>query len=568
MLVELAIRDVVLIERLDLKFADGGKDGTGGRKGGALAALTGETGAGKSILLDALGLALGSRGDSGLVRHGAAQATVSAAFEVGAKHPALKLLAEQGLDSGDGLLLLRRVLGGDGRGRAFVNDQPVSVGLLRQIGDLLVEVQGQFEQHGLLNPARHREVLDEFAGLGAAAATLAGAHAGWKDAEAAHARAQDELNAARAEQDYLRHAVDELARLEPRRNEEKELAEERALLRHGAALAEALGTAAAELDAGRGVAGALRAAQRVLERNADKAGGRFDPALAALDRAAVEAAEAQAQVDELRRSLNADPGRLEQVEERLYALRTAARKYHVEIDGLAGLREKLEEQLAAIDGGGQHLKKLRQAADQARAAYVALAEKMTAARQKAATALDKAVAGELAPLKLEKARFITRLEKLAEAEWGESGMDRVAFLVSTNPGTPPGPLNRVASGGELSRFMLALKVVLARTGSVQTLVFDEVDSGVGGATAAAVGERLAKLARDRQVLVVTHSPQVAAKANLHWRIGKRSLKGSTVTEVAVLDAEGRREEIARMLAGSEITAEARAAAARLMAGAG
>lgn len=566
MLVELSIRDVVLIERLDLKFAAAEKNG--GRKGGNLAALTGETGAGKSILLDALGLALGSRGDSGLVRHGAAQAAVSAAFEVDARHPAIALLKEQGLDTGDGVLLLRRVLGSDGRSRAFINDQPVSVGLLRQIGDQLVEVQGQFEQHGLLNPARHREVLDEFADLGAAGEKLASAYAAWRQAEEAHRTAQETLNAARAEQDYLRHAVDELGRLDPQEDEEKSLADERLLLRHGAALAEALAGAGNELDAGKGVSGALRAAQRLLERNADKAGGRFDQALAALDRAAVEASEAEAQVEELRRSLNADPGRLEKVEERLYALRAAARKYNVEIAGLAGLRARLDEQLAAIDGGGQHLKKLRQAADEARGAYVALAEKMTAARKKAATSMDKAVAAELVPLKLEKARFITQLDKLAESDWNESGMDRVAFLVSTNPGTPPGPLNKIASGGELSRFMLALKVVLARTGKVETLVFDEVDSGVGGATAAAVGERLAKLAKDRQVLVVTHSPQVAALANLHWRIGKRTAKGNAVTEVAVLDAEGRKEEIARMLAGSEITAEARAAAARLMAGAG
>jgi DNA repair protein RecN (Recombination protein N) len=290
--------------------------------------------------------------------------------------------------------------------------------------------------------------------------------------------------------------------------------------------------------------------------------------LAALDRAAVEAAEAEAQLEELRRTLDIDPGRLEKVEERLYSLRTAARKYSVEIAALAGLRAKLEEQLAAVDSGGANLKKLRQAADEARVGYMALAEKMTAARKKAATALDKAVATELVPLKLEKARFITQLEKLAEPDWNESGMDRISFLVSTNPGTPPGPLNRIASGGELSRFMLALKVVLARTGKIGTLVFDEVDSGVGGATAAAVGERLAKLAKDRQVLVVTHSPQVAARANLHWRIGKRTAKGNAVTEVAVLDAEGRKEEIARMLAGSEITAEARAAAAKLMASAG
>ena len=332
MLVELSIRDVVLIERLDLKFADGG-----GRAGN-LAALTGETGAGKSILLDALGLALGSRGDSALIRHGAAQASVSAVFDVAPEHPAAALLADQGLDAGDGQLLLRRILGRDGRGRAFVNDQPVSVGLLRQIGDELVEIQGQFEQHGLLNPARHRAVLDEFAGLGETAGLLARAHGEWRRADAAHEEARRALDAARADQDYLRHAVDELVRLDPRAGEERALADERLLLRHGAALAEALAAAGGELEAGRGASGALRAAQRLLERNADKAGGRFEVALAALDRAAVEAAEAEAQVEDLRRTLAPDPGRLERVEERLFGLRAAARKYGKEIEELPGLR--------------------------------------------------------------------------------------------------------------------------------------------------------------------------------------------------------------------------------------
>ncbi len=557
MLTELSVRDIVLIERLELKFpAD---------KGAGLAVLTGETGAGKSILLDALGLALGGRGDSGLVRHGAAQASVAAVFELPSGHRAMAILADQGLDAGDGSLVLRRIIGADGRGRAFINDQPVSVGLLRQIGDTLVEIQGQFEQHGLLDPANHRDLLDGFADHGKKLEAVAAAWRAWRQAEAAHAEAQAALQRAQVEEDYLRHAVDELDRMDPRDGEERSLAEERQLLRHGAAIAEALEQAAAELAANRGVAGALRAAQRILERNADKAAGRFDTALQALDRAAVETDEALAQIEALQNAMEADPGRLEAVEERLFALRALARKHNVEIEGLPGLREKYAGQLAAIDGGTGRLESLRKVAETARRAYAAAAQALTASRHKAASALDKAVQAELAPLKLDKAKFLTRLEPLPEADWAEHGADRVAFLVSTNPGVPPGPLNRIASGGELSRFMLALKVVMSRSSDAATLVFDEVDSGIGGATAAAVAERLARLAKSRQVLVVTHSPQVAARGDRHWRIGKRAVKGQAITEVASLDEAGRREEIARMLAGAEITEEARAAAKRLMA---
>jgi DNA repair protein RecN (Recombination protein N) len=558
MLIELNVRDVVLIERLELKFP-------AAASGKSLAVLTGETGAGKSILLDALGLALGSRGDSGLVRHGAAQASVAAVFDLPARHRALSILEEQGIDAGDGSLVLRRVIGSDGRGRAFVNDQPVSVGLLRQIGDTLVEIQGQFEQHGLLDPANHRDLLDGFADHAARAEAVAAAHGKWRQAETAYGEAQAALQRAQVEEDYLRHAVEELERMDPQAGEEESLASERQMLRHGAAIAEALEQAAGELEANRGVAGALRSAQRVLERNADKAAGRFDVALAALDRAAVEAEEAAAQIDAVRQAMDADPGRLDKVEERLFALRALARKHNVDIAGLAALRGKYAEQLAAIDGGAGRMSALRKAADAARKEYVAAAEVLSTSRQKAATALDKAVQGELAPLKLDKAKFLTRTDRLAEVDWGAHGMDRIAFLVSTNPGVPPGPLNKIASGGELSRFMLALKVVMSRSSDAATLVFDEVDSGIGGATAAAVAERLARLAAKRQVLVVTHSPQVAARGDRHWRIGKRTSKGQAVTEVTPLDDAGRREEIARMLAGAEITDEARAAAGRLMA---
>ena len=563
MLQGLSIRDVVLIERLDLGFGSPAPRARGG-----LVVLTGETGAGKSILLDALGLALGGRAESGLVRPGAAQAVVSAAFLVSADHPALGLLREQGLDQAGDEIVLRRVLGSDGRSRAFINDQPVSVGLLRQLGECLVEVQGQFDQHGLLNPATHRVLLDEFAQSGALSGKVAQSWQAWRAAEAERAQAEADRAKARAEEEFLRHATAELDKLAPGPDEEKGLSAERSMLRHGAALAEALEGAARELAQGRGVAGALRHAQRLLERQADKAPGKFDAAIGALDRAAAEGEEAAAQIDALQRSLDADPNRLERIEERLYELRAAARKHGGTVDELPALHARFKTQLAALDDGGDRLVKLSKAAAAARQSYIEAAKALSAARQAAAKKLDKAVMGELAPLKLEKAKFITEIAALDEANWSDSGTDRVTFAAATNPGMPPGPLNKIASGGELSRFMLALKVALSGGGPVGTLVFDEVDSGVGGATAAAVGERLARLARQVQVLVVTHSPQVAARGDAHWLVGKRSTKTATMTDVRQLDDKARREEIARMLAGSEITDEARAAAGKLMAARG
>jgi DNA repair protein RecN (Recombination protein N) len=554
MLQSLSIRDFVLIEKLDLAFAaDGG-----------LGALTGETGAGKSILIDALGLALGTRADSATVRRGAAQATVTAAFGLPRDHAARKLLVDQGIDDED-TLTLRRIVGADGRGRAFVNDQPASVGLLRQLGDTLVEIQGQMEQHGLLDMATHRAALDAFAGLEKQAAAVREAWQAWRAAEQARADAEAVAVAARRDEDFLRHAVKELETLAPKVNDEEKLAEERQLLRAGSALGESVAQALSELEAGKGAVGALRTAHRLIERNADKAAGRLDAPLAALERAMSEATEAQAQLETARDALEFDPNRLEKIEERLFALRAAARKHSVTVAELAALAERMSEQLAALDSGEAGLKKLAAAAKAARDAYVAAAETQAAARRKGAARLDKAVAGELGPLKLEKARFVSDIATLAEADWSEHGTDRVQFTVSTNPGTPPAPIARIASGGELSRFLLALKVSLARVGDAETIVFDEVDSGVGGATAAAVGVRLKKLAKDVQVLVVTHSPQVAAVADRHWLIRKTTTRSNASTDVVPLDAKGRREEIARMLAGAEVTAEARAAADRLLA---
>ena len=559
MLVSLSIRDFVLIEKLDLDFVRSSPGGLG--------ALTGETGAGKSILIDALGLALGARAESAAVRRGAAQASVAASFDLPRDHPARAVLAEQALADED-VLTLRRLVGADGRGRAFVNDQPASVALLRRLGDMLVEIQGQMEQHGLLDMATHRVSLDAFAGLEKQGEAVRAAWQAWRSAEQARADAETDAATARRDEDFLRHAVKELEALSPKLDDEDKLAGERQLLRAGSALGEAVTQALAELEHGRGAVGALRSAHRLIERSVDKAVGRLDTALAALDRALSETTEAQAQLEAARDALEFDPTRLEKIEERLFALRAAARKHNVTVPELPALVEKFAAQLAALNDGEAGLKRLSAAARIARDAYVAAAETQSASRRKGAARLDRAVAAELGPLKLEKAKFVTELTPLPEAEWSESGSGRVQFTVATNPGTPPAPIARIASGGELSRFLLALKVCLAKVGDAPTIVFDEVDSGIGGATAAAVGERLRRLAKDVQVLVVTHSPQVAAVADRHWLIRKTTTRNAASTDVLALDAKGRREEIARMLSGAQVTAEARAAADRLLATAG
>jgi len=552
MLLNLSIRDVVLIDRLDLEINPG------------LSVLTGETGAGKSILLDALGLAVGGRADAQLLRPGAKQAAVSAEFAVDADHPVRALLEEQGLPA-DGNVILRRQLGADGRSRAFVNDQPVGVALLRRIGEALVEIEGQFEQQRLLDSANHRTMLDAFGTLADQATQVRDGWRHWRAAATTRADAEAALARARHDEEYLRHAVAELKDIDPKAGEEAELAETRRLLANREKLLEAAHAAFDELTGERGADGRIMAAQRRLDRIADKAGDLTTPVIAALDRAAAELADA---ADGLRRLVNDPdlaPHRLAQIEERLFALRDLARKHGMPVDALAEHGATLAAQLAAIDDRSGRLARLAQEETAARQAYVTAADDLSKARAKAARRLDAAVNTELPPLKLDKARFATRLEPLADGDWGEHGRERVVFEITTNPGMPPGPLSRIASGGELSRFLLALKVVLAEADPVPTLVFDEVDSGVGGATAAAVGERLVRLGRKLQVLVVTHSPQVAARTDQHWRVEKATAGKSAVTRLSVLDAKGRREEIARMLSGASVTDEARAAADRLMA---
>jgi len=551
MLLGLSIRDVVLIDRLDIAFQPG------------LTVLTGETGAGKSILLDSLGLALGARSDSGLVRGGAAQLSVTAEFSLPTHHPALAILAEQEMTTDGAALVLRRVVSADGRSRAFVNDQAVSIGLLRRLGDSLVEIHGQFESHGLLDPATHRGVLDLFAGLDGKA--VRGAWTDWRAAVKARQDAEAALSRARGEEDFLRHAVDELSALDPHPGEEAALAEKRAVMMHGEKLVEGMNAALAALSSKGEVESSLRSAQRALERVADKAEGRLDPVINALDLAADQAAEARNLLDKVSSTIDLDPRALEKVEERLFALRAVARKHAVEVDGLAALRDRLTAELRALDAGGDGLVRLAKAENAAKAAYSETAKALSRARITAAASIDKAVAAELPPLKLDKARFHTRVEPQGEDGWTETGIDRIAFEVSTNPGTAPGPLAKIASGGELSRFMLALKVVLARTSPVPSIVFDEVDSGIGGAVASAVGERLARLSSELQVLVVTHSPQVAAKGAHHWHVAKGDDgKGGTATRISSLTAAERREEIARMLAGESVTDQARAAAGSLL----
>ncbi|MFA6020742.1 MAG: DNA repair protein RecN [Rhodospirillales bacterium] len=552
MLRALAIRDVVLIERLDIDFKQG------------LSALTGETGAGKSILLDSLALALGARSDAGLIRQGADQASVAAVFDLPPGHPAAVLLSEQGLDSEGGQLVLRRIVETGGRSRAFANDQPVSVGLMRQLGDALVEIHGQFESHSLLNQATHRTVLDAFGQLAGANSELRAGFALWRSAASARKQAEADLARSRAEEEELRFQVDELRKLAPVAGEEAGLAEKRQLMMHAEKLAEGLNGALQALTRPASVEGALRTAGRQLEKVAEKAGGTLTGAIQALERAAIEADEALAQIERVQNDIDLDPAHLEQVEERLFALKQVARKHGVEVDRLPDLLQKLEGRLNDLDGGGQGLARLAQAEAEARETYLKQARRLSELRKKAAVKLDQAVAAELAPLKLEKARFTTLLETLPERDWNEFGLERVAFQVATNPGSAPGPLNKIASGGELSRFMLALKVVLAATSPVASLVFDEVDSGIGGAVAAAVGERLKRLASTLQVLVVTHSPQVAAQADHHYQVSKAEAKGKVTTAIGLLEPESRIEEVARMLSGAEVTGEARQAAWRLM----
>jgi DNA repair protein RecN (Recombination protein N) len=555
MLARLSIRDIVLIERLDIEFARG------------LAVLTGETGAGKSILLDAFALALGGRGDANLVRHGVEQGQVTAVFDLAKGHPALVILAANGFED-TGEMILRRVQLADGRTRAFINDQSASVQTLKAVGAALVEIHGQHDERALVDAATHRRLLDAFAGLDKDVVALESL---WEDRKVAYATLdahRANMERAARDADYLRHAADELKKLKPKDGEETALAERRTGMMQGEKIAADLREAQDAVSGHHSPISTLAAAVRRLERRAGSSPGFIEPAVKAIDTAINALEEADQHLTAALIAADFDPSELERIEERLFALRAAARKYSTPVDGLAALAAKFIADVATIDAGAGQLQGLENAAADADRKYSAAASKLSLSRIKSAEKLNKAVSAELAPLKLERAKFMTQVEA-DPANPGPQGIDRVEFWVQTNPGTRAGPMMKVASGGELSRFLLALKVVLSDKGSAPTLVFDEIDTGVGGAVADAIGARLARLANKVQVMAVTHAPQVAARADQHLLISKDALdKGKRVaTRVNTLAADPRREEIARMLAGAEITAEARAAADRLLRGA-
>lgn len=555
MLVQLAIRDIVLIERLDLDFSAG------------LSVLTGETGAGKSILLDSLSLALGGRGDGGLVRHGEDKGQVTAVFDVPMVHPARALLRDNNIDD-DGDLIFRRVQSADGRTRAYINDQTVSVQLMRQVGQHLVEIHGQHDDRALVDTGAHRMLLDAFAGLTEEALTLGDTYRRWREAERSYKTHKAKVEAAAREADYLRASVEELEGLNPQEGEEEDLAERRSRMQKSERIAGDISEASDFLNGHGSPVPLIASMMRRLERKSSEAPGLLEETVSLLGAALDTLSSAQMEVEAALRRTEFDPRELERVEERLFALRAAGRKYSVSVADLPALAEKMIADLADLDAGEDKLGKLEKAVGEAKAMYFAAAQSLSTKRQNAASALADVVMAELPALKLERARFMVQVTADA-GNASADGIDLVEFHVQTNPGTRPGPIMKVASGGELSRFLLALKVALADRGSAPTLVFDEIDTGVGGAVADAIGQRLKRLSDTVQVLSVTHAPQVAARAATHLLISKGPASDGSdkiATAVATIGPDHRVEEIARMLAGASVTDEARAAAAKLLAG--
>jgi DNA repair protein RecN (Recombination protein N) len=550
MLRTLEIRDMLIIDRLELELAPG------------LNVLTGETGAGKSILLDALGFVLGWRGRADLVRAGAEEGEVTAVFELDAAHPALEVLEDAGITA-SGELILRRVNRADGRKTAWVNDRRVTGEVLRALSDRLVELHGQHDDRGLLNAAGHRALLDAFADAGEERRAVRAAWGALSQATDVLREARERLAEARREEDFLRHAVAELAELAPEPGEDARLDAERRRMQGAERIREDVGRAFSALGP-EGAEGRMGDALRWLEAVADAAGGTLDGALDALGRAMIELGEAQSGIESAIEAMDFEPSALEAAEERLFAIRALARKHAVAPDDLGTFARELEARLAVIDDGGGQIGRLEEARAEAQARYDAAAAALGARRREAAARLDAAMAAELAPLKMERAQFFT---EIGDAAPGPDGRDGVAFTVATNPGAPAGPIGRIASGGELSRFLLALKVCLTQTSRGLTMIFDEIDRGVGGATADAVGRRLKALAEGGQVLVVTHSPQVAAYGSGHWRVEKRIDGEITRSGVVPLAADARVDEIARMLSGDRVTDAARAAASELLASA-
>jgi DNA repair protein RecN (Recombination protein N) len=544
MLASLIINNVVLIDRLAIQFERG------------LCALTGETGAGKSILLDSLGLCLGARSESGLVRKDSDHALVAAEFDVPSTHPVFAFLRQHELNL-ESPLILRRSIQADGKSRAFLNDHPVSVSFLRSIGEMLVEIHGQFETQTLLNPKTHGDILDEYAGVQDLRVKVGQAWLGWQEARDSLQKRQEEIEKARAEEDYLSNALAQLEDLDPKQGEEEKLTSLRHRLMKREQTIENLVLIKNGLEQVQSTIGSLW-------RSMDKIRTGYDSLSTALGRLDAESQESSAQVETALIELQESDETLSDIDDRLFALKAQARKHACSIDELPQKREEISVLLKNIYGGTASLKELEDNVSKAKENYIELAKELSSQRKRAANKLDSLVLKELIPLKLENARFETSIEIISENEWAKNGIDRIQFLVATNKGANLGPLNKIASGGELARFMLALKVVLAELGAAQTLIFDEVDSGIGGATADAVGERLSRLSQKRQILVVTHSPQVAARARHHWIVQKTGKTNPTTKVLPLSSLTQRQEEIARMLAGAEITKEARSAASKLL----
>ncbi len=548
MLQSLSIRNVVLIDKLDLDFKSG------------LSVLTGETGAGKSILLDSLGLVLGNRAETSLIRQGEDKLSVTAQFSLQKQTPALRALLDEYEIEADDELLIKRSLTCDGKGKIFINDQPAGAKLLKEIGKYLVEVHGQFDNQGLLNPANHLDVLDAYGAYKPLVERTAAAFAAYKKARAARQEAEKNIARAKEDEENLRHWVDELEKMNPRPDEEDELGKKRQEMMNAEKIIDSLNYAYGALTERADVQGAIRSAQSAMDKANTLVDGRYQTIIDMLDQALIDISETVNELEEVSHNVSLNQNELENIEERLYALRGLARKHNVAVSDLPQTLADFRNRLSTIELGEEGIAALRKAEDTAKLDYVKAANELSSARQAAALQLDNKVMSELPPLKMEKARFVTVVEKMDESGWSEKGFNNVYFTVATNPNSPQGPLNKIASGGELARFMLALKVNLAQSSSVATMIFDEVDAGVGGATAQAVGERLARLARDVQVLVVTHSPQVAACGNNHFKVEKSTADNVTTTTVRELTKIEKSEEIARMLAGEVITDAARAAA--------
>jgi len=552
MLQTLSIRNVVLIDKLDLDFTSG------------LSVLTGETGAGKSILLDSLGLILGNRAETSLIRHGEDKLSVTASFSLPQKgNPVYELLSDNEIEIEDELII-KRTLNTDGKGKIFINDQPVSVKLLREIGRNLVEVHGQFDNQGLLNPASHRSVLDTYGAYAELLEQTKNTYHEYKTARKNREQVETDIEKAKTEEDNLRHWVSELEKISPQTGEEEELTNRRLELMNAEKIIESLNYAYSVLTQGNDVQSALRHAQSAMYKINDMVGGKYSGIIDSLEQAMIEAGEAVNEIENASENISMSTGELEEIESRLFALRGLARKHQTSIDELPTILSEFKQKLSNIEFGEEGIIALRKQEEQAKLAYIKAANELSSARKAAALKLDTAVMTELPPLKMEKARFVTMVEKTEENSWNENGFDNVYFTVATNSNSPQGALNKIASGGELSRFMLALKVNLAQSSNVETMIFDEVDAGIGGATAQAVGDRLFRLAQGVQVLVVTHSPQVAAKGNNHFKVEKSTQNNITTTNVRCLCSNDKCEEIARMLAGEIISDEARAAAKVLL----